>query len=49
MTAFSFRNSRPNNWISPRPHQDAHQRMQTYGPIQPMTKPGLLERLLGRR
>ena len=49
MSAFSFRSSRPNAWILPRPHTDAHLRYHIYGPIQPMDeeRPGLLQRLLG--
>ncbi|MEZ5735213.1 MAG: hypothetical protein R3E09_05285 [Novosphingobium sp.] len=49
MTAYRFRCSRPHEWIVPRPHLDAHQRFQTYGPIQPMERPGFLARLLGKR
>lgn len=48
MTAFSFRNSRPNAWVLPRPTQDPHLRRLYYGPIQPMDEPSLLQRLLGR-
>jgi len=50
MPSATFRSSRPHSSIMPRPHTDAHQRYQTYGPIQPMEKPGFFERLLfGRR
>ncbi|MCX7864030.1 MAG: hypothetical protein N2423_03175 [Novosphingobium sp.] len=50
MSAASFRSSRPHSSILPRPHIDAHQRYLTYGPVQPMEKPGFLGRLLfGRR
>jgi len=45
MSAYSFRNSRPHNWVSPRQHLDAHQRRLAYGKVQPMEEPGLLERL----
>lgn len=48
MSAFSYHGSRSNEWFSPRPHRDAHQRYRTYGPIQPMDQPGLLERLFRR-
>jgi hypothetical protein len=48
MSAYSFRSSRPAEWIAPRPHRDAHQRYWTYGPVQPMDEPSLLERLFGR-
>ena len=47
MSAMRFRTSRADGWIMPRPHCDAHQRYLTYGPIQPMEQPGLLERLVG--
>lgn len=49
MSALSFRSSRPNTWVLPRPHTDAHQRFLTYGPIQPMDEPTFLERLFGRK
>jgi len=50
MSSATFRSSRPHSSILPRPHTDAHQRYRTYGPIQPMAKPGFFERLLfGRR
>lgn len=48
MASSSYRNSRPDGWIMPRPHIDAHQRFQTYGPIQPMDEPGFFERLARR-
>jgi hypothetical protein len=42
--------SKPNEWVLPRPHTDAHQRLQTYGPIQSMHEPSWFERLFfGRR
>ena len=47
MSALRYHGSRPNEWFTPRPHRDAHQRYLTYGPIQPMDRPGLLERLFG--
>ena len=50
MPASTYHSSRPHDSILPRAHTDAHQRYLTYGPIQPMERPGLLERLLfGRR
>jgi len=49
VSAFSYRSSRPSEWIQPRPHRDAHQRYLTYGPIQPMDRPGLFQRIFGRR
>lgn len=49
MSAHSFYGSRPNEWFAPRPHRDASQRYHTYGPIQPLREPGLIERLFGSR
>ncbi len=49
MSPSVFRSSRPHEWIVPRPHTDAHQRFMTYGPVQPMDGPGLIERLFFRR
>lgn len=48
MSAYTFRSSRPDRWISPRPYSDASLRAQTYGRIQPMEAPGLLERFIAR-
>ena len=48
MSSFTFRSSRPDSWTMPRPHRDASQRFITHGPIQPMTQPGFIARLLGR-
>lgn len=48
MSSLSFRSSRPDAWIQPRPHQDASLRYMKHGPIQPMEEPGLLARLFGR-
>lgn len=49
MSSLTIRSSRPHSSILPRPHTDAHQRLRTYGPIQPMDQPGFFDRLLGRR
>ncbi|WP_260926600.1 hypothetical protein [Novosphingobium sp. 9] len=49
MSAYVFRSSRPHESVLPRSHRDAHQRLNTYGPIQPMDQPaGILRRLFGR-
>ena len=48
MSAYTFRSSRPDRWVSPRPYSDASLRAQTYGPVQPMEAPGLAERLIAR-
>lgn len=49
MTSSRYWSSRPHESVVPRPQMDAHQRYRTYGPIQPMTGPGLLERIFGKR
>jgi hypothetical protein len=48
MSAYTFRSSRPDRWVSPRPYTDASLRAATYGRVQPMEAPGLMERLVGR-
>ena len=49
MASMSYRSSRPDSWVMPRPHRDASLRYQMHGPIQPMEEPGFLARLLGAR
>ena len=49
MSALSFRSSRPDAWVQPRPYTDASARYAKHGPILPMDEPSLLERLFGRR
>lgn len=47
MSHHSFRSSRPDGWVAPRPYSDPSLRRMAYGPIQPMHRPqGLLRRLL---
>lgn len=48
MSAYTFRSSRPDRWVSPRPYSDASLRAATYGRIQPMETPSLAERLIAR-
>jgi hypothetical protein len=48
MPGLSYRSSRPDPWIMPRPYSDASLRRQVHGPIQPMEEPGLLARLFRR-
>ncbi len=43
-----FHSSRPDGWTVPRPPQDASRRRFIHGPVQPMERPGILARLLGR-
>ena len=48
MASQTYRSSRPDGWIMPRPHRDASQRYMTHGPILPMEEPGFFARLFGR-
>lgn len=48
MSSSTFRSSRPDGWVQPRPQCDATLRRTRYGPIQPMEQPGFFARLLGR-
>jgi hypothetical protein len=48
MTQLTYRSSRPDGWILPRPHSDPSLRRMKHGPIRPMHEPGLFERLFGR-
>ncbi len=48
MSHYTFRSSRPDHWVSPRPYRDADLRAIAHGPIRSMHKPTRLERLLGR-
>jgi len=47
--SLSFRSSRADKWISPRPHSDETLRYMSRGPIQPMEQPGFLEKIFGLR
>lgn len=49
MSNLTYRSSRPDPWLQPRPHRDASQRYMTHGPILPMERPGFWERLFGGR
>lgn len=47
MSAYTFRSSRPDHWVSPRPTRDPARRRAIHGPLQPMrAEAGLLARLL---
>ena len=48
MTSFTYRSSRPDGWIQPRPHQDPTLRYMNHGRILPMEEPGFFARLFGR-
>lgn len=45
MSSMSFRSSRPDSWVSPRPYRDASLRYLKHGPIRPMEEPGFFARL----
>ncbi len=47
MASVSFRSSRPDSWVAPRPYSDPSARFMKYGAIQPMDRPGFWARLLG--
>jgi hypothetical protein len=50
MSAYTFRSSRPDHWVSPRPTRDPARRRAIHGPLQPMPgEVGILARLLGWR
>ncbi|WP_172438985.1 hypothetical protein [Porphyrobacter sp. TH134] len=50
MSAYTFRSSRPDHWVSPRPTRDPARGRAIHGPLQPMwSQPGLVARLLGLR
>lgn len=46
MSAYTFRSSQPDRWVSPRPYSDASLRAHTYGRVQPMHQPGMFERFI---
>ncbi|NNC60156.1 MAG: hypothetical protein HKO05_09215 [Erythrobacter sp.] len=47
MATSTYRSSRPDAWVQPRPYADPSVRMMKHGPIQPLTQPSLLSRLFG--
>ena len=48
MSAYTFRSSRPDHWVSPRPTRDPARRVAIHGPLQPMQpRAGFIARLLG--
>lgn len=51
MSAYTFRSSRPDKWVSPRPTRDPARLKAIHGPLQPMApqRAGLLTRLFGLR
>ncbi len=49
MSSLSYRSSRPDAWVQPRPFSDASVRFAKHGPILPMDRPGLFARLFRRR
>jgi hypothetical protein len=50
MSAYTFRSSRPDHWVSPRPTRDRARLRAIHGPLQPMApQGGWLSRLLAAR
>jgi hypothetical protein len=49
MISSRYLSSRPHDSILPRPQLDAHDRLRFYGPVQPMERPGFLEKLFRKR
>jgi hypothetical protein len=48
MSAYTYRSSRPDHWVSPRPTRDPARLMAIHGPLRPMQgEPGLIARLFG--
>jgi hypothetical protein len=47
MSSATFRSSRPDQWVEPRPYCDATLRRHIHGPIVPMERPGFIARLFG--
>jgi hypothetical protein len=48
MASLSYRSSKPDGWVMPRPYNDPSMRYMKHGPIQPMEEPGFFARLFGR-
>jgi hypothetical protein len=50
MSAYTFRSSRPDHWVSPRPTRDPARGAAIHGPLRPMhDEPGRFARLFGLR
>ncbi|MGB7407248.1 MAG: hypothetical protein WA908_01975 [Pontixanthobacter sp.] len=49
MSSLSYRSSRPDPWVQPRPFTDASARFAKHGAILPMDRPGLFARLFRAR
>ena len=49
MSAHTYRSSRPDTWVQPRPYSDASARFAKHGAVLPMDEPGLLARWFGTR
>lgn len=49
MSAYTFRSSRPDHWVSPRPTRDPALALAIHGPLRPLPgEAGWLARLLSR-
>ena len=49
MSSMSYRSSRPDRWVQPKPYSDSAMRTRAHGRILPMEEPGFFARLFGRR
>lgn len=47
MSSYTFRSSKPDHWVSPRPAINPALRAQAYGRIRPMHEPSWHERIFG--
>ncbi len=47
MSNLTYRSSRPDKWVQPRPYSDASQRLMKHGRVLPMDEPSFLARLFG--
>lgn len=49
MSSLTFRSSRPDRWVEPKPYSDPNLRYQQHGRVLPMEEPGFWARLFGAR
>lgn len=49
MSSLTYRSSKPDRWVQPKPYSDASTRYRSHGKILPMEEPGFWARLFGAR
>ncbi len=49
MSSLTYRSSRPDRWVQPKPYSDSSMRLHHHGRILPMEQPGFFARLFGAR